>query len=142
MSTIALHSCFLPQDDDDGWTPLHHAVQATVYWEHASKVVQGLVLKMSVEYICRRTRASRPSGWPALNMCANGSDVLFQRAKLCQFLIEAEAEASVVLYCCLRVFCCIVLSCAESCLAWLRVGGCGTRPLNSQLYAYCIPTRR
>lgn len=81
-----------PQVDDNGWTPLHHAVQATVYLKEAVRAVRGLVPMMTLDRLRAKTAEGRPKGWQALNMCAYNSDVARQRCSLCKLLLNARAE--------------------------------------------------
>ena len=68
--------------DKNSWTPLHHAIQATVYWKTAARVCRGLIWQMSAKWLRAKTESGRPLGWTALHMAANGSDIMSQRAKL------------------------------------------------------------
>ena len=77
--------------DDDDWTPLHHAMQATVHWEYAHEIVVALIDKMGEGWLRAKTGGGRPEGWTALHMCANGSDVALMRATLARRLVEARA---------------------------------------------------
>ena len=78
--------------DEFGWTPLHHAMQATVHWEHAARVCRGLIMQMTPEWLEVKTLGGRPVGWSALHMCCNGSDRLLQRASLAAMLIHRNAD--------------------------------------------------
>ena len=78
--------------DEFGWTPLHHAMQATVHWEHAARVCRGLIMQMTPEWLEVKTLGGRPAGWSALHMCCNGSDRLLQRAPLAAMLIQGNAD--------------------------------------------------
>ena len=78
--------------DENGWMPLHHAIQAMVHWEWAYKVVIGLIRRMDTEGLRTKTTGGRPAGWSALHMCANGSDVGHDRAHMVTLLLEGKAE--------------------------------------------------
>ena len=80
------------QADDDGWTPLHHAVQATVHWDMGHHVVRGLIPMMGQQWLRAKTQSGRPRGWTALHMICNGSDCQLQRGELCSRLIAAWAD--------------------------------------------------
>ena len=77
--------------DDQGWTPLHHAVQSSVFWDLGVRVCRGLIPLMSAEWLSAKTWGGKPSNWTALMMASNGSDVGMQRAELVGMLIEASA---------------------------------------------------
>ncbi|MCP4244833.1 MAG: ankyrin repeat domain-containing protein [bacterium] len=78
--------------DADGWLALHHAIQATLYWEHAWRVVEGLIGMMDEAGLRAKTRGGRPQGWAALHLCCNGSDRDFRRAGLVASLLRARAD--------------------------------------------------
>ncbi len=80
--------------DVNGWLPLHHAIQATVYWSMAARVVLGLIPMTPSWGLRAKTGGGRPTGWAPLHMCANGSDRDFQRAALCRTLLHAQAEVN------------------------------------------------
>jgi len=78
--------------DLNGWLPLHYALQATVYWSQAEKVVRGLITMMSLDRLQAKTTGGRPMGYTPLHMVANGSDRLMVRAQLCQLLLERRVR--------------------------------------------------
>ena len=80
------------QFDEGGWTALHHALLATVYYDQAHRVCRGLIRMMSAEWLGAKTRAGRPTGYTVLHMACNGSDCQFARADLVRLLIEGEAD--------------------------------------------------
>ena len=80
------------QKDDCGWTALHHAVQATVFWDQAMRVCRGLIAQMSPEALEARTWAERPCHYTALHMAANGADINQERAELVHLLVKAMAD--------------------------------------------------
>ena len=88
------------QWDAQGWLPIHHAIQATVYWGKAVDVVIGLVALMQAPsadpppvegWLRAKTRGGRPTGWAPLHMAANGSDCTFSRGFLVKHLLAARA---------------------------------------------------
>ena len=80
------------QLDDNGWTPLHHAMLATAHWDYAHRVCRGLIRMMSRRWLDVQTRGDRPAGYTALHMACNGSDSKLVRPDLVRLLIEAEAD--------------------------------------------------
>lgn len=74
--------------DADGFTPLHHAIQATVYWSKAHDVVEGLVPIMTASRLRAKTTGGRPSGYTAMHLAANGSDRLMIRHKIVRLLCD------------------------------------------------------
>ena len=54
--------------DDDGWSPLHHAAQATLRDLSAIEIIHSLVNVLITERISAKTTAGRPIGWKALHM--------------------------------------------------------------------------
>jgi hypothetical protein len=82
--------------DVHGWLPLHHAIQATVYWSQAHKVVRGLVPMMKKDRLGAKTTSGRPKGWTALHMAANGSDREMVRSHLCELLLQHGVDVDVV----------------------------------------------
>ena len=81
--------------DVNGWLPLHYAMQATVYWSQAHKVVRGLVPMMYTKRLQAKTTGGRPKGWTALHMGANGSDRETVRSQLCELLLEYGVDVDV-----------------------------------------------
>jgi hypothetical protein len=80
--------------DDEGWTALHHAMQTTVHWKKAYRVVRGLLPQMDRQWLRAKTSGGRPQGWTALHLAANGSDVMLKRSHLIALLIEHEADVN------------------------------------------------
>ena len=60
---------------DDGWLPIHHAIQATVYWGKAIDVTIGLIEAMASsqdpppqeDWLRAKTRGGRPKGYTPLH---------------------------------------------------------------------------
>ena len=80
------------QTDEHGWTALHHAIQATVYWDIAPRICRGLIPMMSSDWLRARTWGNRMIGYTPLHCCCNGSDLKLQRADICRLLIQYEAD--------------------------------------------------
>ena len=78
--------------DVDGWLPLHHAIQSTVYWTMGIKVCRGLINMMSDDGLRAKTTAGRPAGYTALHLACNGSDRLFQRHIIVDMLLRRHAD--------------------------------------------------
>ena len=84
------------QQDEHGWTALHHAIQATAHLEIAACVCRGLIEMMSPTGLRAKTWGGRPRGYSVLHMAANGSDLRFERANLVRLLIEKDADMEAV----------------------------------------------
>jgi hypothetical protein len=72
------------QMDDEGWTALHHAIQATVFWDMAHKVCRGLIPMMNRRWICLKTWSGEPA--------CNGSDIMLERCNIVRLLLEHDAD--------------------------------------------------
>ena len=81
------------QTDHNGWTALHHAMQATVHWDLGARVCRGLIAMMSRAGLRAKTWGGRPSGYSVLHMASNGSDVLLQRMDIVRLLLDRDAAA-------------------------------------------------
>ena len=79
------------QVDDEGWTPLMHAMQATVHWDHAWRCCLGLMRMMSDAGLRAKVTKGRMVGYSVFHMACNGSDRMFKRAHLVQVLISRNA---------------------------------------------------
>ena len=93
------------QTDEHGWTALHHAMQATVFWDMAHRVCQGLIEMMNPRWIRMKTWSGKLSGWSALHMACNGSDLMLERGNLVRLLIEHDADIIAVDPRAERLFC-------------------------------------
>ena len=80
--------------DVDGWLPLHHAIQATVYWSQGIRVCRGLINRMSSDRLRAKTTGGRPAGYTALHLACNGSDRLFERHIIVDMLLKRQAEVN------------------------------------------------
>ena len=80
------------QTDEQGWTALHYAVQATTFWDLAHRVCYGLIEMMDSRGLNWTTWGGRPIGYSALHFAANGSDSSLERGNLVRRLIAAEAD--------------------------------------------------
>ena len=80
--------------DGDGWLPLHHAIQATVYWSQGIRVCRGLINRMSSDRLRAKTTGGRPAGYTALHLACNGSDRLFERHIIVDMLLKRQAEVN------------------------------------------------
>ena len=81
--------------DDDGWLPLHHAIQSTVHWSQGIATCRGLIDMMGDERLRAKTGGGRPAGYTALHLACNGSDRLFQRAIIVELLLQRRADPDV-----------------------------------------------
>ena len=80
------------QTDENGWTALHHATQATVFWDLAHRTCRGLIAMMRPYWLRAKTWGGRPKGYSALHMAANGSDIMLERGNLVRLLIDSDAD--------------------------------------------------
>ena len=80
------------QVDADGWSPLMHVMQATVYWDQAWRCCVGLIGMMSDEGLRAKATGGRMKGYSAFHMACNGSDRAFRRAHLVRMLIRRNAD--------------------------------------------------
>ena len=67
------------QFDNNGWLPLHHAIQATQHWTYAHNVCRGLIKMMHPNLLQARTGGGRPSGYTCLHLASNNSDRIFEK---------------------------------------------------------------
>ena len=82
------------QVDDDGWLPLHHAIQATQHWTSAHNVCRGLMQMMPSQLLKARTAGGRPSGYTCLHLASNNSDKIFQKRFLVHKLLERNVDVN------------------------------------------------
>ena len=80
------------QVDRDGWTPLMHAMQATVHWESAWRCCIGLIMMMPDERLRATATGGRMKGYTALHMACNGSDRSFRRPHVVRLLVSRNAD--------------------------------------------------
>ena len=80
------------QFDNQGWLPLHHAIQATQHWTYAHNVCRGLIQMMHPNLLQARTRGGRPSGYTCLHLASNNSDRIFEKKFLVQKLLSHNVD--------------------------------------------------
>ena len=80
------------QFDNNGWLPLHHAIQATQHWTYAHDVCRGLMQLMPRELLGARTRGGRPRGYTCLHLASNNSDRIFEKKFLVQKLLGRNVD--------------------------------------------------
>ena len=78
--------------DQDGWTPLHFAIQATAYWSVAQRICTGLIGMMDETWLRAKITGGRMASYAPIHCAANGSDRLLERASLLKRLVEARAD--------------------------------------------------
>ena len=72
------------QQDDNGWTPLHHCVEAMVHWDQAWKIGVTLIDKMEVQWLRAKTERGQPPPphRTALHMMSCNSDRAVRKPEL------------------------------------------------------------
>ena len=80
------------QVDENGWTALMHAMQATVHWDIAWRCCEGLIAMMPDERLRAKATGGRMKGYSAFHMACNGSDRALRRSHLVNRLIEPKAD--------------------------------------------------
>ena len=80
------------QVDDNGWTPLHHCVEAMVHWDQAWKIGMALIQKMAASQLRAKTKKGQPPHRTALHMLSCNSDRALKKADLALLLVRAANE--------------------------------------------------
>ena len=85
------------QEDEHGWTPLHHAIDAMVHWDQAYKIAEALIRLMAesqdgARWLRAKTRAGKPPHRTALHMLSCNSDRALMKAVLVKLLAEKVNE--------------------------------------------------
>ena len=75
------------QIDENGWTPLHHCVEAMVHWDQAWKIAEALIDAMGdtddgERWLRAKTERGQPPNRTALHMLACNSDRALKKAEL------------------------------------------------------------
>ena len=79
------------QVDENGWTPLHHCIEAMVHWDQAWKIGVALIETMAAsqegqQWLRAKTEAGQPSHRTALHMLSNNSDRALKKAEMVTLL--------------------------------------------------------
>ena len=82
------------QPDQDGWLPLHHAIQATQHWTYAHDVCRGLIALMEGPMLEASTDGGRPCGYTCLHLASNNSDRIFEKKHLVRALLERNVDVN------------------------------------------------
>ena len=82
------------QVDDNGWTPLHHCVEAMVHWDQAWKIGVTLIDKMEVQWLRAKTERGQPPPphRTALHMMACNSDRAVRKPELVVLLANKVGD--------------------------------------------------
>ena len=85
------------QVDENGWTPLHHCVEAMVHWDQAWKICNALIQKMAasqegVKCLRAQTLKGQPPHRTALHMLSCNSDRALKKAEMALFRAQAANE--------------------------------------------------
>ena len=78
--------------DENGWSALHHAVDATSYSWRAMEAAKALVTITPTVVLNSRTTGSQPSGYTCLHFASDGSDKSFARADFVRALVGRNAS--------------------------------------------------
>ena len=84
------------QMDTNGWTPLHHCIEAMVHWDQAWKIGAALIETMAAshdgeKWLRAKTQKGQPSHRTALHMLSCNSDRALRKAELA-FLLAGKAK--------------------------------------------------
>ena len=81
------------QVDEDGWTPLMHAIQSSVHWDKGCRCCLGLIEMMEDSRWLRATATrGRMKGYNALHMACTGSDRAMMREQVVERLIARGVD--------------------------------------------------
>ena len=78
--------------DTNGWSPLHHAIDATTYSWRAVEASKALIEVTPTEIMNKKTLGDRPNGNTCLHLCCDASDASFSRPALATGLILRKAD--------------------------------------------------
>ena len=78
--------------DAEGWSPLHHAVNACSWSWRAMKAALALVPLTPKKIINHPTTRSQPEGFTCRHFASEGSDKVYERARLVRALVERQAN--------------------------------------------------
>ena len=82
--------------DDNGWLPLHHAVDSMTFSQNAFYATLGLIRLTRPENINAKTTGSQPHGYTPLHMACDGSDVALSKVEVVKSLLDAHADIEAV----------------------------------------------
>ena len=80
------------QLDANGWSPLHHAIDASSYSWRGLEAAKGLVHITEVDVINSPTVGNQPKGYTCLHFACDGSDKSFGRPDIARSLIAKKAD--------------------------------------------------
>jgi hypothetical protein len=78
--------------DDNGWTPLHIAADASAHWSKAVFVCHGLIARMSLFWLEAKTRGGKVNAYTALHFLCNGSGRGFTRESVISDLLKRRVH--------------------------------------------------
>ena len=79
--------------DAEGWSALHHALDATTYCYRAVKVSHELLQTTPPRILNSLATGSQPRGYSCLHFAAEGSDRSYAKAELCRKLVYYRADS-------------------------------------------------
>ncbi len=81
----------IDQVDDNGWTPLHHALDSMTFSERAGHVARALI-NDGPNVVHVATTGSQPNKYTPLHFACDGSDLVFGSAGVVAMLLDAESD--------------------------------------------------
>jgi hypothetical protein len=78
--------------DDNGWSPIHHAVDSTSFSWRAGLASFALLEITKLDVHDKPTTGSRPRGFSCLHLACDGSDKCYRRADLVQALLDSNSN--------------------------------------------------
>ena len=78
--------------DAEGWSPLHHAVNACSWSWRAMEAALALVPLTPKKIINHPTTRSQPESFTCRHFASEGSDKVYERARLVRALVERQAN--------------------------------------------------
>jgi len=84
--------------DSNGFSPLHHALDACVYAVRAGKAAEQLIAHTPLEIINAQTTCHQPcwpNGYTCLHFACDGSDKYYLRRRLTAKLLDKKADLEI-----------------------------------------------
>jgi len=81
--------------DANGWSPLHHACDATTYSERAMHAARSLIASTPVEMLSHQVTGRIALGYTCLHFACDGCDKSIKRLELATELVMAKAQLEI-----------------------------------------------